>query len=531
MADLVKELHTYQGLMVSHQALRERMLQQEEVEQQQQKEALRKRSSVLARWFHRWAAQAHLHACLHHLRPLTARISGRRGRKVDTRASRMVARIRREKALDDAMRPPPAAPASPRGIYLYGNVGSGKTLLLNMLHEAAHDTLGACRRLHFHSAMLEVHARLHADWKQRQQLKSGQEKQEDEEDGGGGRQERMSVLDRVADGLMGMGPSDNATAAMRAPGACLLCFDELQVVDVFTAVALARLLPHLLARGAVLAFTSNRPPRELNKDGLQRTAFEECVEQLEARCRPLHVGSGIDYRRHLLPPPSSQSTYLWPLSESNDRTLDHMWRSVVRQRGDAVEISRHIPIMFGRTLRVPYSCSLQGGIARFSFEDLCKQPVGAADYIAVAAAFQTVFITHIPLMSMRIRDQARRFITLVDELYNQRCCLVCTAAAPPDQLFLGTEEGTLLDYESLQFETAVEGSRLRTNVTVDAGVAPLGATEREKEGIQSQLSGREEHFAFRRAESRLIEMQSHSYVAAHSKHHLVDVATGKNPVT
>lgn len=161
-------------------------------------------------------------------------------------------------------------------------------------------------------------------------------------------------------------------------------------------------------------------------------------------------------------------------------------------------------MMFGRTLMVPKMC---GGCALFDFADLCSHPKGAADYVAVARSFHTVFIANIPQTSMNSRDQARRFITLVDELYNARCRLVCTAGAPPDDLFLGAEEGPLIDLESLQFETAVEGARLRRDVTTPGGVAPVGAAP-----LEAILSGREEDFAFRRAVSRLIEMQTPGYL-------------------
>lgn len=161
--------------------------------------------------------------------------------------------------------------------------------------------------------------------------------------------------------------------------------------------------------------------------------------------------------------------------------------------------------MFGRTLEVPESCN---GLAKFTFEYLCSRPVGAADYIALAKNYHTVFISDIPVMSMRIRDKARRFITLVDELYNHHCCLYCCAAASPDDLFQGTEEGTLFDLESFQFETEAEGGGLRRDVLAKGGVSSGGTPS----GIVSMLSGEEEMFAFRRAVSRLIEMQTPLYL-------------------
>lgn len=144
--------------------------------------------------------------------------------------------------------------------------------------------------------------------------------------------------------------------------------------------------------------------------------------------------------------------------------------------------------------------------------------VGAADYIAIAQNYHTIFIEDIPTMSMRISDKARRFITLVDELYNHHCCLICTAASSIDDLFLGADEGTLFDLESFQFETEIEETKLRRDVLSPGDVAPVASTNEARESIQSLLSGREEMFAFRRAVSRLIEMQTPAYLQGVRRH-------------
>ncbi|KAK1307122.1 hypothetical protein QJS10_CPA10g00333 [Acorus calamus] len=161
--------------------------------------------------------------------------------------------------------------------------------------------------------------------------------------------------------------------------------------------------------------------------------------------------------------------------------------------------------MFGRTLDVLESCN---GVARFHFNYLCGRPVGAADYIAVAKSYHTVFISDIPVMSMRIGDKARRFITLINELYNHHCCLFCTAASSMDDLFKGTDEGPLFDLESFQFETETEDTKLRKDVFAVGSISSVGAPA----GIAPLLSGREEMFASRRALSRLIEMQTPLYL-------------------
>lgn len=250
--------------------------------------------------------------------------------------------------------------------------------------------------------------------------------------------------------------------------------------------------------------TSNRAPRELNQDGMQREIFLKFVAKLEEQCENVLIGSEIDYRRIIAQSSIVKVHYFWPLDSIRIKEFDNVWNKVTRQSGGRLT-SDTIPVMFGRTLEVPQCCN---GVARFKFDYLCGRPVGAADYIAIAKNYHTVFISDIPMMSMRIRDKARRFITLIDELYNHHCSLFCSAAASIDDLFQGTEEGTLFDLESFQFETEIEGGKLRRDVLAEGNVSSGGAPA----GIISMLSGEEEMFAFRRAVSRLIEMQTPLYL-------------------
>lgn len=211
----------------------------------------------------------------------------------------------------------------------------------------------------------------------------------------------------------------------------------------------------------------------------------------------------------------AQRFYFWPQNSAAHAALEQQWARLSADSTAATPAAgaaasaaaRTLPVMFGRTLLVERSCN---GVAWFAFEELCARPLGAADYIALCAAFHTIFLAGVPLMSMQNRDQARRFITLLDELYNARVRLVVSAAAPPDQLFTAAAEGgeqPLLDLESLQFEGAVEGSRLRRDVLADGGVAPVAADERAALAAAAELGGLEEKFAFQRAVSRLFEMQ------------------------
>ncbi|CAH9073281.1 unnamed protein product [Cuscuta epithymum] len=239
---------------------------------------------------------------------------------------------------------------------------------------------------------------------------------------------------------------------------------------------------------------------------MQWEIFDKLVQKLEDHCKCVLIGNEIDYRRLIAQRSIEQAHYYWPLDSKSKQMFEDMWSEITKKYGGNVT-SETVQVMFGRTLEVPQSCN---GVARFTFEYLCGRPIGAADYIAIANNYHTVFITDIPVMSMRIRDKARRFITLIDELYNRHCCLYCSAEASIDDLFQGTEEGTLFDMESFQFETEIEGGRLRRDVLAEGGISSGGSPT----GIISMLSGQEELFAFRRAVSRLIEMQSRVYLDA-----------------
>jgi len=292
----------------------------------------------------------------------------------------------------------------------------------------------------------------------------------------------------------------------------LLCFDELQVTDVFAAVALKGLLEVLTSEGTVMVMTSNRAPTDLNSQGLHEDLFDHFVVSLQDTCDVTKVASGTDYRLLAYSSQADKPLQLFytPLGPNADSAIEQLWSEMAA--GEATTES--IEVMFGRQLEVP---GVANGVARFSFEDLCTKPLGAADYIAVSQRFHTVFVTGIPAFSMQIRDQARRFITLVDELYNHRVRLVCSAQEPPDKLFThteGNEEAILdmMDLEGLQSETAVEGSGLRRNVLADGGVAPVATTKKAMAAATYQLGGGEEQFAFKRAVSRMYEMQTDLYI-------------------
>lgn len=444
----------------------------------------------------------------------------RKSDNIEPGVGKWVSYLNRERKLDSLVGRRPTAPLAPRGIYIYGNVGSGKTMLMDMFYSATEGIVKHRRRYHFHEAMLKINEHMHKIWKNQVEEKSlqssisswvmnlpfdtkvkewlaAEERYKQEV-------QMKNILPEVADKFLVDWRSNQR-------GASILCFDEIQTVDVFAIVALSGILSRLLSTGTVLVATSNRAPNDLNQDGMQWEIFLKFVTKLKEHCEIALIGSEIDYRRLIAQRSIDKAHYFWPLDGIAVKAFEKIWCEITNQLGGKITKDT-IPVMFGRKLEVPKSCE---GVARFTFEYLCGQPVGAADYIAVAENYHTIFMSDIPVMSMRIRDKARRFITLIDELYNHHCRLFCLAASSIDELFQGTEEGALFDLESFQFEAEIEGGKLRRNVLAEGNVGSGGAPA----GIISMLSGQEEMFAFRRAVSRLIEMQTPLYLeGVHTLH-------------
>jgi cell division protein ZapE len=287
----------------------------------------------------------------------------------------------------------------PRGVYLWGDVGRGKSMLMDMFFAAV--PIAAKRRVHFNAFMVETHARIH-EWRNLDAHVRAR------------RPEYVRDDDPIA-----------PVAHAIANEATLLCFDEFQVTDVADALILGRLFEQLFARGVVIVTTSNTMPSQLYEGGLNRQLFLPFVALIEQRLDVVELNGPLDYRLQRM---EGMPLYMTPLGPQADAAMDSAWQRLT----DTAKGEPRTLVVLGRNLRVPQAAN---GAARFAFDDLCVQPLAAADYIAIAQAFSTVFIDRIPTMGPDMRDAARRFIVLIDTLYDESVKLVCSAAAAPDRLY------------------------------------------------------------------------------------------------
>ena len=276
----------------------------------------------------------------------------------------------------------------PRGLYLWGDVGRGKSMLMDLFFEEA--PVSPKLRAHFNAFMMDVHGRIHA--------------------------ERQKA-----------GTSDPIPAVARAIAseARLLCFDEFQVTDVADAMILGRLFEQLFAAGTVIVATSNLPPDRLYEGGINRQLFLPFIAEIKTRLDVVELNGPTDYRLlHI----KGMNVYLTPLSSETDAAMDQAWARVT-------DGARPKPVTFtflGRALTVPKSAR---GVARFDFADLCIQPLAAPDYLEIARHFHTVLIDHIPVMGENMHNVARRFVVMIDTLYDENVKLICSAAAAPEALY------------------------------------------------------------------------------------------------
>jgi len=313
-------------------------------------------------------------------------------------------------------------PARPKGLYIWGEVGRGKTMLMDLFSQAVPARI-LHRRVHFNAFMNDVHERI---FRYRNEVRAGRIKGDDP-----------------------IGP----VAAVLAEEASLLCFDEFSVTDIADAMILGRLFTHLFERGVTVVATSNVVPDRLYEGGLNRALFLPFVDLLQRHMDVVKLESRTDYRLEKL---AGGETYLLGSGPEVRAKLDAAFERLTgHRRGERVVLT-----VKGRELVVPEAAM---GVARFSFDELCNQPRGAADYLALAERFHTVVLDDVPVIAEAQRNEAKRFILLIDCLYDRGVKLVVSAAAEP------------------------------------AGLYPY------QEGREA--------FEFQRTESRLIEMRSEAYLA------------------
>lgn len=306
------------------------------------------------------------------------------------------------------------AEPAPKGLYIFGSVGRGKTMLMDLFFETT--TYRYKRRAHFHEFMAEVH-------------------------------DRMAEARKSHPG----DPIPQVAAAI-ADRTAVLCFDEMHITDIADAMIVGRLFKSLFESQVVVVTTSNVHPRELYKNGLNRALFLPFIELIQTHMDVEELQAAKDFRLEKL---AGKPLYFTPADDRAKVEMDRLWSELTGgQAGAPLALD-----VKGRKLRVPLAAM---GVARFSFAELCEQPLGTIDYLALAHKFHTILIDGIPVLASAQRDVARRFVNLIDTLYDGRVGLIVSAAAEPDGLY------------------------------------PAGDV----------------HFLFERTVSRLIEMRTETYLAA-----------------
>lgn len=323
----------------------------------------------------------------------------------------------------------PRARADLPGLYVWGSCGTGKTFLMDLFYEAA--PVERKRRIHFHEWMIDVHERLHRLQKQNAMV---QEKANTVWTAEGAKAQREQLKANAGEKKESANDLVEQVAKEMMDEGWLLCFDEFQVTHISDAIIMKRLFSILFERGAVVVATSNRPPEDLYLNGLNRPLFLPFIPMLKDNCDVHDIGSAVDYRLATVGD-EDHRVYIHPNGKEEQKLLERKFYKLAR--GEV--ITGHQVETQGRRVVVP-KCAAHSGVAWFRFKDLCDKPLGAADYLAVAENFHTVFVADIPRLTMQERDQVRRFITMVDAFYEKHTKLVCTADLEPYTLFSLSEE-------------------------------------------------------------------------------------------
>ncbi len=298
-----------------------------------------------------------------------------------------------------------------KGLYLYGGVGRGKSMLMDMFFDGVDEPRK--RRVHFHAFMQEIHALMH------------EARQKGVED----------AIVPVAEEVI--------------KSSRLLCFDEMQITDITDAMIVGRLFEKLFAAGVVIVTTSNRHPDDLYKDGLNRNLFLPFISMIKDRMEVYNLDSETDHRQNRL---QGHKTYFAPIDEAAEMAIQRVWTDVAGGKRE--------PLILHHKSREIVLPAFHNGVAMATFRELCGQPLGPGDYLAIAQAIRVLILKDIPRLSREGQNEAKRFVTLIDALYEARVKLIASAAAEPEQLY---EAGT----GAFEFERTA--SRLREMMSADWG--------------------------------------------------------------
>lgn len=342
----------------------------------------------------------------------------------------------------------------PRGVYIWGGVGRGKSMIMDMFYDTA--PVQDKKRIHFHEFMQDIQARL-------RRWRSYDAK---ERVAAGGRASETDPIRPVAREI--------------AAEATLLCFDEFQVTDIADAMVLGRLFKELMDEGVIVVSTSNRPPSDLYKDGLNRQLFLPFIAFLEEKLDVVTLNGPTDYRLDRF---KGVETYLVPVDQqTTDQLTAAFFKLTDRNVEDRDKVPSETLSVQGRDLFVPKAAR---GVAVFSFKRLCHQPLGAADYLTLARRYHTIILVAVPKMGPEMRNEAARFRTLIDALYENSVKLLLNAAVPAEDLYT---EGSF----AFEFERTV--SRLMEMQSVD--YLSRGHCSRVLQGLADRPAGHSDRVSY-----------------------------------